>query len=139
MEHTSAQQANAKVVRSTILDVATHAVVAVLWLVIMIIVVPRFATTLTDMTDGEAALPALTQIVLNCSVFFTRHWYVYPILLSPVFVMDATVYYLLARHTHKALAHTWYLLILLAQVAITILFLGGLILSVYQATTSLAG
>ena len=139
MEHTSAQQANPRFTRSTILVVATHAVAPALWLILMIFVVPRFAATLSDMSDGQTALPTLTQIVLNCSVFFTRHWYMYPILLCPVFVMDAAVYYLLARHTHKALAHTWYLLILLAQVALTILFLGALILSVYQMTTSLTG
>ena len=120
MEHTSAQQANPRFTRSTILVVATHAVAPALWLILMIFVVPRFASMLNDMTDGEAALPTLTQIVLNCSAFFTRHWYIYPILLSPAFVMDAAVYYLLARHLHKALAYTWYLLILLAQVAATL-------------------
>ncbi len=140
MEHTSAQQANAKFVRSTILAVATHAVASALWLVLMIFVVPRFATILSEISDGEADLPALTLIVLNCSAFFTRHWYAYPILLPPVLVIDATVYYLLARHMHKALACTWYLLILLAQIAVTILFIGALILSVYgQMTTALAG
>ncbi len=136
MEHTSAKQANAKFVRSTILAVATHAVVPALWLAILLFVVPRFATVLSDMTDGEAALPLLIRIALSCSAFFTRHWYIYPILLSPVFVMDAAVYYLLARHMHKAMAYTWYLLILLAQIAVTILFIGTLILSVYQATNS---
>ena len=139
MENTSAKQADAKFARSTILAVATHAVAPALWLVIMIFVVPRFAALLSDMTDGEARLPLLTQLVLNCSQFFTRHWYIYPILLSPVFVMDAAVYYLLARRLHKALAYTWYLLILLAQLAVTILFIGALILPVYQITTSLAG
>ena len=135
MENTSAKQADAKFARSTILVVATHAVAPALWLVIMIFVVPRFAALLSDMTDGEARLPLLTHLILNCSQFFTSHWYIYPILISPALAMDATVYYLLARHMHKPLAHTWYLLILLAQLAITILFIGALILSVYQATT----
>ncbi len=140
MEHASAQQPKAKFVRSTILAVATHAVVPALWLVILLFVVPRFATILSDMTDGEAVLPLLIRIALSCSAFFTRHWYIYPIFLSPAFVVDATVYYLLARHMHKALAYTWYLLILLAQIAVTILFIGALILSVYgQMTTALAG
>ncbi len=139
MDNTSAQQSNAKFVRSTILVVATHAVAPVLWLVIMLFVVPRFAALLNDMTDGETRLPLLTQLILNCSVFFARHWYMYPILLSPALVIDATVYYLLARHMHKALARTWSLLILLAQLAITILVIGALILSVYQMTSSLAG
>lgn len=139
MEHTSAQQANAKFVRSTILTVATHAVAPVLWLVLMIFVVPRFAKVLSDMSDGEAALPTLTQIVLNCSVFFTRHWYIYPILLSPALVMDATVYYLLARHLHKALAYTWYLLILLAEIAVTLMFIVALFLPFYRMITVLAG
>ena len=133
-----AQQANAKFVRSTILAVATHAVAPVLWLVILLFVAPRFAAVLSDMTDGQAALPALTQIVLNCSNFFTSHWYAYPILLSPALVMDATVYYLLARHLHKALACTWFLLIILAQIALTLLFIAALILPIYKITATLA-
>ena len=101
---------------------------------------PRFAALFSEISDGKAVLPVLTKIVLSCSAFFTRHWYIYPIFLSPAFVVDATVYYLLARHMHKALAYTWYLLILLAQIAVTILFIGALILSVYgQMTTALAG
>ncbi len=137
MENTLAQQANANLARSTILAVATHAVAPALWLVILLFAVPRFAAILSDMTDGEAALPTLTQIVLNCSAFFTRHWYIYPILLSPVFVMDAAVYYLLARHLHKALAYTWYLLILLAQVAATLMFFPALILPVFGPMTTI--
>ena len=133
-----AKQANEKFVRSTILALATHAVAPVLWFVILLFVAPRFAAVLSDMTDGAAALPVLTQILLNSSNFFTRHWYAYPILLSPLFVMDATVYYLLARHLHKALACTWYLLIILAQIALTMLFIGALILPVFQIATSLA-
>ncbi len=140
MEHTLAQQANAKFVRSTILAVATHAVAPALWLVILLFVVPRFAAIFSEISDGKAVLPVLTKIVLSCSAFFTRHWYIYPILLSPVFVMDAAVYYLLARRLHKALAYTWYLLILLAQLTVTILFIGALILSVYgQMMTVMAG
>lgn len=139
MEHTSAQQANAKFVRSTILVVATHAVAPALWLVLMIFVVPRFARVLSDMSDGRAALPLLTQIMLNTANFFLKHWYIYPILLTPVFVIDATVYYLLARHMHKALAYTWYLLILLAQVAITLLFIVALFLPLYRMMTVMAG
>ena len=139
MEHTLAQQANAKLVRSTILVVATHAVAPALWLVILLFVAPRFASVLSDMSDGQAALPLLTQIMLNTANFFLKHWYIYPILLTPVFVIDATVYYLLARHMHKALAHTWYLLILLAQVAITLLFIVALFLPLYRMMTALAG
>ncbi len=139
MEHTLAQQANAKFVRSTILAVATHAVAPALWLVILLFVVPRFAAVFSDISDGQAVLPVLTKIVLSCSAFFTRHWYIYPILLSPVLVMDAAVYYLLARHLHKALAHTWYLLILLAQVAITLLFIVALFLPLYRMITVMAG
>ena len=139
MEHTLAQQANTKFARSTILVVATHAVAPALWLVILLFVAPRFANVLSDMTDGQTALPALTRIVLNCSAFFTEHWYAYPILLSPVFVMDATVYYLLARHRRKALVYTWSLLILLAQVALTMMFIIALILPIYKITATLAG
>lgn len=77
--------------------------------------------------------------MLNTANFFLKHWYIYPILLSPVFVMDAAVYYLLARHLHKALAHTWHLLILLAQVAITLLFIVALFLPLYRMMTVMAG
>ncbi len=139
MEHTSAQQASAKFVRSTILAVATHAVAPALWLVLMIFVVPRFASVLSDMSDGQAALPLLTQIMLNTANFFLKHWYIYPILLTPLFVIDATVYYLLARHMHKAPAYTWYLLILLAEVAITLLFIVALFLPLYRMITGMAG
>lgn len=137
MEHTSAQPANAKFVRSTILAVTTHAVAPALWLVILLFVVPRFAAIFSEISDGKAVLPVLTKIVLSCSAFFTRHWYIYPILLSPVFVMDAAVYYLLARHLHKALAYTWYLLILLAQVAATLMFFPALILPVFGPMTTI--
>jgi len=39
----------------------------VIVLVLMIKIVPIFATVLTDMSDGQEALPALTQILLNIS------------------------------------------------------------------------
>ena len=138
MEHTSPQQSNAKVVRSTILVVATHAVAPVLWLIIMLFAVPRFTAILNDMSDVEPTLPVLTRIILNCSVFLTGHWYIYPILLSPALVLDATVYYLLARHLRKALANIWSLLILLLQLAISVLIIVALILPIYQITTSLS-
>ncbi len=132
MHNTSTQQASAKVARSTIRVAITHAVSPVLWLIFMIFMVPRFAAILSDMTDGQTALPLLTKIVLNCSQFFTSHWYIYLALLSLVLVIDATVYYILARHIHKALAYTWYLLISLAQLAITLLLIAAIILPVYK-------
>jgi len=135
VEDISARQANVKCIQSAVVAAVTHAVAPALWFVILLFVVPRFAGVLSGMSDGQARLPLPTQIMLNAAWLFVKYWYVYLVLLCGALVMDATVHYLLACHLNKVSARIWYLLILLVEGAVSLLFIIALLLPVYRMAT----
>lgn len=92
-------------------------------------IVPRFAAILSDMTDGQAKLPLLTQIVLNISSHMQSYWYAYLILLLVLLTLDVVVYRRL-NSASQAGAQAWSVLTVIAGGATVMLLVVAIFLPI---------
>jgi type II secretory pathway component PulF len=100
-------------------------------------VVPRFATVLSDMIDGNTPLPVLTQKVLNISSHMQTWWYAYLIMLVILLTLDAVLYRRLSAAS-QAGAQVWSVLALLTGGAAVMLLVVAMFLPVARIITNVA-
>jgi type II secretory pathway component PulF len=117
--------------------IALHALGPIVCFLFVMFVVPRFATVLSDMIDGNTPLPVLTQKVLNISSHMQTWWYAYLIMLVILLTLDAVLYRRLSAAS-QAGAQVWSVLALLTGGAAVMLLVVAMFLPVARIITNVA-
>jgi len=120
--------------RAAVLAVACHAAAPAIWPAFLVLVVPRFAAVLSDLSGGAYELPLATTWVLNMSSVVVARWYIYALVLTPFLATDAAIWIRLITSGRQAIAAVWSRSVLVVEIVITLI----LVVATYGPLTRIA-
>jgi type II secretory pathway component PulF len=133
----NAQEIDAsRMISSTLLVMTVHTLIPLFWIVLAIFILPKFLSVFSEM---NAPLPLLTRIFFKAFSFLSHFWYLFIFVFFWILVADGAVYYLLLRRLEKIYSFLYSIAIVLAEGALTVLYIIMLFLPMAKIIRELEG